>query len=113
MSFNIIRNFFPIGYQSQQPLQYTQPPALQHVNTQHQAISHTPQKALQYTQPQQDENIYYVCTYCETPTKFKEYGKLEKHVERFHSDFKQTNRGTKRKRGEEEVFPKKGKWEWS
>ena len=60
-----------------------------------------------------DENIYYVCTICETPTKFLDYGKLEKHVGRFHSDFNQNVRGSKRKRGkEEEVFPKKAKWIW-
>ena len=56
-----------------------------------------------------------MCTLCETPTKFTEYGKLEKHVRRFHSDFNQNERDSKRKRGEEEeeLFPKKAKWQWS
>ena len=55
-----------------------------------------------------------MCTLCETPTKFTEYGKLEKHVRRFHSDFNQNERGSKRKRiKEEEVFPKKAKWNWA
>merc|ERR1711954_92654 len=61
-----------------------------------------------------DESIYYVCTLCETETKFKEYSKLEKHVRRFHSDFNQSERGSKRKRiKDDEVFPKKAKWNWT
>ena len=83
-----------IDPQTQQPLQYTQPLAV----TQQGSIP-------------PDENTYYVCTLCETPTKFTEYGKLEKHVRRFHSDFNQNVKGSKRKRiKEEEVFSKKGKW---
>ena len=51
------------------------------------------------------------CTLCTTPTKFKDYRKLEKHVKRFHSDWNE--RDNKRKKGEEEeVFPKKAKWQW-
>ena len=54
-----------------------------------------------------------LCTLCNTPTKFKDYCKLEKHVKRFHSDFNRNERDNKRKKGgeedEEEVFPKKGK----
>ena len=39
-----------------------------------------------------------------------DYGKLEKRVRRFHSDFDQNVKGYKRKRDkEEEVFPKKAK----
>ena len=53
-----------------------------------------------------------MCTLCETPTKFTKYGRLENHVGRFHSDFNQNERGSKRKNEEEEVFPKKGKWTW-
>ena len=61
-----------------------------------------------------DENIYYVCTLCETPTKFTNYHRLEKHVKRFHSDFDQNVKGSKRKRGKEEkVFPKKAKTNWT
>ena len=56
-----------------------------------------------------------MCTLCEKPTKFTEYGKLENHVRRFHSDFNQNERGSKRKRikEEEEVFQKKAKWNWA
>ena len=43
-----------------------------------------------------------------------EYGKLEKHVRRFHSDFNQSERGSKRKRiKDDEVFPKQDKWNWT
>ena len=69
------------------------------------AIDYQAQQLLQYTQPlavtQQgsippDENIYYVCTLCETPTKFLNYHRLEKHVKRFHSDFDQNVKGPKK-----------------
>ena len=53
----------PIDFQAQQPLKYTQPLAV----TQQGSIS-------------PDENIYYVCTLCETPTQFSNYHRLEKHV---------------------------------
>ena len=64
------------------------------------------QQALLYNQPSQPLAIEYQklnipCTLCITPTYFNDYKKLEKHVERFHSDFKQTNRGTKRKKYQE------------
>ena len=86
-----------IDYQTQQPLQYTQPLAV----TQQGSIP-------------PDENIYYVCTLCETPTKFLNYHRLEKHVKRFHSDFDQNVKGSKRKHvKEEKVFPKKAKWNWT
>ena len=105
----------PLAVTNTQPLAVTNtlPSILQHAisHTPHQAISHTPQQAI--SQPRQDENIYYVCTLCETPTKFTEYGKLEKHVRRFHSDFNQKERGNKRKGRKEEVYPKKGKWNWT
>ena len=53
-----------------------------------------------------------MCTLCEKHTKFTEYSELENHVRRFHSDFNQKERGTKRKGRKEEVYPKKGKWSW-
>ena len=43
-----------------------------------------------------DENMYYVCTLCETPTKFTEYADLEKHDRRFHSYFNQNEQGSKK-----------------
>ena len=68
-----------------------------------------------------------MCTLCETPTKFATFGKLENHIKRFHSAFNQEEKGTKRRKDEEEaypkkakrrkdekeeVYPKKGKWSW-
>ena len=78
-----------------------------------------PQQSILHTQPSHntnphDKNIYYVCTLCETPTKFTNYYKLEKHVKRFHSDFDQNVKGSKRKCVKDEnVFPKKAKWNWT
>ena len=44
------------------------------------------------------------------------FGRLMNHVKRFHSAFNQKERGGKIKgrhdEEEEEVFPKRGKWEW-
>merc|ERR1712112_764426 len=92
--------------QEQQPLQ--QLSNSQHMlepTIQHPIISNPSQNI---DRKPHDESIYYVCTLCETDTKFKEYGKLEKHVRRFHSDFNQSERGSKRKRTkDDEVFPKK------
>ena len=114
-------------------LQYTQPPTLQH--TSHHATPHTSQHTIQpltvtnrqqpalqqaiskpprqkgLKQPQ-DESVSYVCTLCETPTKFTTFNKLDNHVRRFHSDFNQKERGNKRKGRKEEVYPKKGRWDW-
>ena len=53
-----------------------------------------------------------MCTLCETPPKFIEYGKLENHIKRFHSAFHQKEKGTERKGRKEEVLQKKGKWSW-
>jgi len=128
-----------ISYNPQQTISHRPQQAILH--TPQQTISHTPQQEQQPLQqlsnsqhmleptiqhpiisnPSQnidrkphDESIYYVCTLCETDTKFKEYSKLEKHVRRFHSDFNQSERGSKRKRiKDDEVFPKKAKWNWT
>ena len=55
--------------------------------------------------------MLYLWTFCEKPTKFADYHKLSKHVARFHSDFNQKNKGTKRSKGErEEVSPKRIRW---
>ena len=64
-----------------------------------------------YNRPIGLEHSLYVCTLCETQTKFADYNKIGKHVERFHSAFKQNNKGIKRGKGEcEEVWPKKPRW---
>merc|ERR1712081_152786 len=98
--------------QEQQPLQQLSNP--QHMlepTIQHPIISNPSQNI---DRKPHDESIYYVCTLCKTHTKFKEYGKLEKHVRRFHFDFNQSERGSKRKRiKDDEVFPKKAKWNWT
>ena len=53
-----------------------------------------------YRKPLAIKNDYpdfYVCTLCMGYTKFSGYKKLERHIEQFHSDFKQTEKGSKRK----------------
>ena len=90
----------------QQSIYHTQPPAIQYTQQpvtnynserprqrESSKIYHIPQQSIQHTQPSHnidekphDENIYYVCTLCETPTKFTNYLRLEKHVKRFHTD---------------------------
>ena len=65
-----------------------------------------------YNRPIGIEQTLYLCTLCETPTKFSDYHKLGRHVERFHSAFNQDNKGVKRGKGEREgVRPKKLRWE--
>ena len=60
-----------------------------------------------YNRPIGTEHSLYLCTLCETPTKFADYCKLGKHVERFHSAFNQNNKGVKRNKGDhEESRPK-------
>ena len=56
----------------------------------------------------------FICTLCETPTKFSTFGKLDNHIKRFHPAFNQEEKGTKRKRGWRRVNekPKKVKWSW-
>ena len=46
-------------------------------------------------------------------TKFSGYKKLERHIEQFHSDFKQTEKGSKRKRDHDngQWKMKRIKWE--
>ena len=106
-----------IDYSNAQAIIHSERPR----QTESSTIYHIPQQSIQHTQPSHnidekphDENIYYVCTLCETPTKFTNYHRLEKHVKRFHSDFDQNVKGSKRKRvKEEKVFPKKAKWNWT
>ena len=40
----------------------------------------------------------YICTLCQTPTRYDTYEKLKHHRKRFHAAFDQTERGTKRKK---------------
>ena len=63
------------------------------------------------TQPLASEMKPVECTLCTTPTKFKDYHKLEKHVKKSHSDWNEQD-SKRKKGGKEEVFPKKGKWKW-
>ena len=53
-----------------------------------------------YKRPIGIEQTLYLCTLCETPTKFADYHRLSKHVERFNSAFNQDNKGVKRGKGE-------------
>ena len=65
--------------------------------------------AIEYRKPLAIENDYhdlYVCTLFTSYTKFSGYNKLERHVEWFHSDFKQTEKESKRKRDHEN-----GRWD--
>ena len=116
----------------QESISHTQPPAIQYTQqpvtnynserprqTESSTIYHIPQQSIQHTQPSHntkppDENIYLVCTLCETTTRFKNYHRLEMHVKSHHSDFDLNVKGSKRKRvKEEKVFPKKAKWNWT
>ena len=91
LTYNQPSQQMEIAYNQQRPIQY---------------ITYdrpSQQQALVYNQPSQPLAIEYKknnipCTLCITPTYFNEYKKLEKHVERFHSDFNQTEKGTKRKK---------------
>ena len=56
---------------------------------------------IEYREPLAIKTDYpdlYVFTLCTGYTKFSGYKKLERHIKRFHSDFKQTEKGSKRKR---------------
>ena len=88
------------------PLQFRQPPAL--INNYESEISSLP-----YTEPRAltYKPDLIECTYCNTPTKYTSLGRLERHIKRFHPDW--NTRNDKRKlKDEDEVFPKKGKWNW-
>ena len=81
--------------QNQQPVENNQPLA----------IANEQPLALEYEM--------YVCTLCTSPTRFGDYKKLERHIERFHEGFwGQKEKGTKRKnRGDENKKMKQIKWE--
>ena len=65
-----------------------------------------------YNRPIRIEQTLYLYTICETPTKFADYHKLSKHIEKFHSAFNQDTMGVKRAKEElAEVWPKKLRWE--
>ena len=80
-----------ISYTPQQAISHTPQQAISHTPQQQQALQHlsNSQHMLQPTiqhpiisnpshnidRKPHDESIYYVCTLCETHTKFKEYGK--------------------------------------
>ena len=46
-----------------------------------------------YNRPIGIEQTLYLCTLCESPTKFSDYHKLGRHIERFHSAFNQDDKG--------------------
>ena len=100
-----------IDYSNSHAITHTERPRQKESST----IYHKPQQSIQHTQPSHntkphDENTILDVHFCEKPTKFMGYGKLEKRVRRFHSDFDENVKGYKIKRvKEEEVFPKKGK----
>jgi hypothetical protein len=95
----------PIAQSERKPITYDQPLP----------IEETKRLPLQYeatSQPSSSKVELYVCTLCETPTKFGNFQKLSRHVERFHKDFEQEERGTKRScPSYDEVLPKKLRWE--
>ena len=61
-----------------------------------------------YNRPIGYEEKSYLCSWCETPTKFKDRTKLSKHIKRFHAAFHQKNKGTKRGNDDlDEITPKR------
>merc|ERR1712121_593520 len=61
-----------------------------------------------YNRPIGYEEKSYLCSWCETPTKFKDRKKLSKHIKRFHNAFDQKNRGLKRGDDDlDEIAPKR------
>ena len=61
-----------------------------------------------YNRPIGYEEKSYLCIWCETPTKFNDYKKLNKHIERFHATFNQKYKGTKRGIDDlDEISPKR------
>ena len=61
-----------------------------------------------YNRPIGYEEKSYLCSWCETPTKFKDHKKLSKHIKRFHNAFDQKNRGVKRGDDDlDEIAPKR------
>ena len=109
-----------LGYNPQQALPYN--------HQTHQPLQHIAQENMQIepykSHPAEIEKynpnigklpeVYkFICTLCETPTKFSTFGKLENHIKRFHPAFNQQEQGTKRKGGRRrKEKPKKGKWSW-
>merc|ERR1712121_533157 len=96
----------PIGYTQNQPVTYAQIHPIAH--TQNQQIAHTqnqpviqlaqehtdnPGTRATYNRPIGYEEKSYLCSWCETPTKFKDCTKSSKHNKRFHNAFHQKNRG--------------------
>ena len=100
-------------YSTLQTLEYIQQPVTQ--NQQYSALEYNQPliqnmqvDEIEYKKPLAIKNDYpdlYVCTLCTSYTKFSDYRELERHVERFHSDFKQIEKGSKRKR-----FYDYGRW---
>merc|ERR1711888_193820 len=79
--------------------------AYKHPNNQQQTIQNIPNsnqvapvvnQPRSYNRPIGYEEKSYLCIWCETPTKFNDYKKLNKHIERFHAAFMQKNKGLKR-----------------
>ena len=119
----------PIGYTENQPVAYTQIHPIAHTqnqpiaHTQNQQIAHTqnqpviqlaqehtdnPGTRAAYNRPIGYEEKSYLCSWCETPTKFKDRKKLSKHIKRFHNAFDQKNKGTKRGDDDlDEIAPKR------
>mgnify|MGYP003343254510 CR=1 FL=1 len=101
----LFRSPLPIAQAERLPLQYNQPLP----------IAQAERLPLQYevtSQPSSSKIELYVCTLWETPIKFGNFQKLSRHVERFHKDFEQEERGTKRScPSYDEVLPKKLRWE--
>ena len=95
----------PIAHTQNQPIAYTQnQPAIQL------AQEHTdnPGTGAAYNRPIGYEENSFLCTLCETPTKFYDKYKLYKHRARFHNAFDQKNRGVKRGDDDlDEIAPKR------
>ena len=53
----------------------------------------------------------YLCAWCETPTKFTDPYKSNRHVDRFHAAFNQKNKGVKRGNDEDnKILLKRLRW---
>merc|ERR1711951_180792 len=95
----------PIAHTQNQPIAHTQnQPALQLA----QECTDNPGTIAAYNRPIGYEENSYLCSWCETPTKFKDRKKLSKHIKRFHNAFDQKNRGVKRGDDDlDEIAPKR------
>merc|ERR1711951_95271 len=103
----------PIGYMQNQPIAHTQNQPIAYTQNQPaiqlaQEHKDNPGTGAAYKRPIGYEENSFLCTLCETPTKFYDRTKLYKHRARFHNAFDQKNRGVKRGDDDlDEISPKR------